>query len=144
LLVHAPYAQYPPQKARRLLTCGSSPRHAFLGFPLCHSNTVLTEELKRDLVPKVLGNKTCMLLELDLEEMKISGTWEATFGNEKLLCPVLRKLSLPCCKLTSCPPISTLPSLRELECARHQAVSALVSTCHIREPPAILGNHLPY
>ena len=79
------------------------------------SNTELTDDVKQQLVPKVLGNSGCMLLELDLEEVKLPGTWEEIFGGAQLCCPMLRKLSLAYCGLKSLPSFSAMPALVELK-----------------------------
>ena len=62
------------------------------------SNTELAAEAAELVVPKLLG-PGCLLLDLDLEEVKLTGTWAARFGEAAPSSAMVRKLRLPFCEL---------------------------------------------
>ena len=62
------------------------------------SNTELAAEAAVLVVPKLLG-PGCLLLDLDLEEVKLEGTWAARFGEAAPSSAMVRKLRLPFCGL---------------------------------------------
>ena len=89
------------------------------------SNTTLPAEVAKLVVPKLLG-RDCLLLDLDLEEVKLKGSWAATFGDAIVGSEMLRTLRLPYCELEGpLPELQGCPALQTLDLSFCKGLSSL-------------------
>ena len=97
----------------------------------------------RRVVPELLG-AGCSLLDLNLSNLYLGGTWAATFGKAAVASAVLRTLRLRGCQLQGPLPELRLPALQWLDLSRNELEGGLepLQGCTALQMLFLERNHL--